>query len=122
RSGRSGSGAGPTSTCSTRRRRSTSRTGRGSRSPPGCSGAHRAPDPARLAALVSHADAVPVETRSVPFRDLETWVQVTTPESPVEGALPLVVLHGGPGMAHDYLKNLGALADETGRTVVHYDQ
>ena len=65
---------------------------------------------------------MPVETRSVPFRDLETWVQVTTPESPVEGALPLVVLHGGPGMAHDYLKNLGALADETGRTVVHYDQ
>jgi L-proline amide hydrolase len=65
---------------------------------------------------------MPVETRTVPFRDLETWVQVTTPERPVEGALPLVVLHGGPGMAHDYLRNLGALAEETGRTVVHYDQ
>jgi L-proline amide hydrolase len=25
-------------------------------------------------------------------------------------------------MAHDYLRNLAALADETGRTVVHYDQ
>ncbi|RIX28012.1 proline iminopeptidase-family hydrolase [Amnibacterium setariae] len=65
---------------------------------------------------------MPVETRMVPFRDLETWVQVTTSTAPVEGALPLVVLHGGPGMAHDYVRNLAALADETGRTVVHYDQ
>lgn len=65
---------------------------------------------------------MPVATRMVPFRDLETWVQVTTPEVSVEGALPLVVLHGGPGMAHDYVRNLAALADETGRTVVHYDQ
>jgi L-proline amide hydrolase len=65
---------------------------------------------------------VPTETRMVPFRDLETWVQVTTPDEPVEGALPLVVLHGGPGMAHDYVRNIAALADETGRTVVHYDQ
>jgi L-proline amide hydrolase len=58
----------------------------------------------------------------VPFRDGHTWVQVTTPDEPREGALPLVVLHGGPGMAHDYLRSLAALADETGRTVVHYDQ
>lgn len=65
---------------------------------------------------------MPTETRLIPFRDLETWVQLTTPATPIEGALPLVVLHGGPGMAHDYLRNLGALADETGRTVVHYDQ
>ncbi|MGN6446574.1 proline iminopeptidase-family hydrolase [Amnibacterium sp.] len=65
---------------------------------------------------------MPVETRTVPFRDLETWVQVTTPEQPRAGALPLVVLHGGPGMAHDYVKNIAALAEETGRTVVHYDQ
>lgn len=66
--------------------------------------------------------SMPVETRTVPFRDLETWVQVTTPEQPRAGALPLVVLHGGPGMAHDYVKNIAALAEETGRTVVHYDQ
>ena len=66
--------------------------------------------------------SVPVQTRTVPFRDLETWVQITTPAAPTEGALPLVVLHGGPGMAHDYLRNLAALADETGRTVVLYDQ
>lgn len=59
---------------------------------------------------------------TLPFHDGETWFQVTAPDEPRPGALPLVVLHGGPGMAHDYLRNLAALADETGRTVVHYDQ
>lgn len=59
---------------------------------------------------------------TVPFQGGETWVQVTAPDTATPGALPLVVLHGGPGMAHDYVKNLAALADETGRTVVHYDQ
>jgi L-proline amide hydrolase len=44
------------------------------------------------------------------------------PASPTPDALPLVVLHGGPGMAHDYVRNIADLADETGRTVVHYDQ
>lgn len=33
---------------------------------------------------------------------------------------PLVVLHGGPGIPHDYLDNLGELGDE--RPVVFYDQ
>ncbi|WP_344795401.1 proline iminopeptidase-family hydrolase [Frondihabitans peucedani] len=58
----------------------------------------------------------------VPFEGGETWVRVTHPADSAPGALPLVVLHGGPGMAHDYVQNLAALADETGRTVVHYDQ
>ncbi len=59
---------------------------------------------------------------TMPFQDGETWYRVTEPDAPTPGALPLVVLHGGPGMAHDYLRNLAALADETGRTVVHHDQ
>jgi L-proline amide hydrolase len=63
-----------------------------------------------------------VTTRRIAFREWHTWVQTTAPDAPVAGALPLVVLHGGPGMAHDYVRNLAALADETGRTVVHYDQ
>ena len=63
-----------------------------------------------------------VETRLVPFREHETWVQITTPDEPRSGALPLFVLHGGPGMAHNYVRNIAALADETGRTVIHYDQ
>jgi L-proline amide hydrolase len=61
-------------------------------------------------------------TRLVPFRDHETWVQITAPEDPRDGALPLFVLHGGPGMAHNYVRNIGELAAETGRTVIHYDQ
>ena len=63
-----------------------------------------------------------VTTDTMPFEGGSTWLQVTTPDSPREGALPLIVLHGGPGMAHDYVRNIAALADETGRTVVHYDQ
>jgi L-proline amide hydrolase len=63
-----------------------------------------------------------VHTRMVPFRDYETWVQITSPEEPAPEALPLFVLHGGPGMAHDYVRNIAALADETGRVVIHYDQ
>jgi len=61
-------------------------------------------------------------TRTVPFRDYETWAHITTPDSPVAGAHPLFVLHGGPGYAHDYVRNIAALANETGRVVVHYDQ
>ncbi len=53
------------------------------------------------------------------FHGWKTWYRVT-------GALasskpPLIVLHGGPGVPHDYLLRLTALA-ETGRAVIHYDQ
>ncbi len=48
----------------------------------------------------------------VPFRDWTTWARVTEPEVPVPGALPVVLLHGGPGMAHDYLRNLAALVED----------
>lgn len=34
---------------------------------------------------------------------------------------PLLILHGGPGMAHDYLNNLEALASDT-QKVILYDQ
>jgi len=37
-----------------------------------------------------------------------------------EGGIPLLCLHGGPGIPHDYLENLEDLAE--GRTVVFYDQ
>ncbi len=37
------------------------------------------------------------------------------------GRLPLLVLHGGPGMAHFYLESLDGLA-RYGRQVVYYDQ
>ncbi len=37
-----------------------------------------------------------------------------------DGGIPLLCLHGGPGMAHDYLDSLVALSDR--RAVVFYDQ
>ena len=62
-----------------------------------------------------------VDTLSVPFGDWRTWTRISRPAKPVPGALPLFVLHGGPGMAHNYVRNLEHLTD-TGRTVIHYDQ
>jgi L-proline amide hydrolase len=68
------------------------------------------------------ADAMPRTTTTVAFRGQHTWVQISTPDSPRHGTLPLFVLHGGPGMAHNYVANIAELANETGRTVIHYDQ
>jgi proline-specific peptidase len=58
--------------------------------------------------------------RRLAFREWQTacWV---FGESEAPGRLPLLVLHGGPGSAHDALEGLGALAEE-GRRVVFYDQ
>lgn len=62
------------------------------------------------------------EVHEIPFRDGYTWARVTRPATQNEDAFPLIVLHGGPGMAHNYLNNLAELADQTGRAVIHYDQ
>ena len=40
---------------------------------------------------------------------------------PAGGGNPLLVLHGGPGLSHDYLEDLAILAD-TGRPVVFYER
>ena len=61
----------------------------------------------------------PVHEGAADFRGWRTWFRVTGDLS--SGRPPLVVLHGGPGMLHDYLLPLAALAD-SGRAVVHYDQ
>lgn len=58
---------------------------------------------------------------SSPFRDGFTWFRITEPDTPRD-LDPVFILHGGPGMAQDYVRNLDHLADLTGRTVVHYDQ
>jgi L-proline amide hydrolase len=58
---------------------------------------------------------------TVPFRDGETWYAVSEPARPAPGAaLPLVVLHGGPGMTHHDVRALADLFDD--RQVVLYDQ
>ena len=53
--------------------------------------------------------------------DLTTWYQVCGELDEDGGRAPVVVCHGGPGMTHDYLSSLSALA-ESGRPVVFYDQ
>lgn len=52
------------------------------------------------------------------FRGNETWYRVT---GDLDAGVPLVLLHGGPGGAHDYLDSLTRLAGSR-RAVVHYDQ
>lgn len=63
---------------------------------------------------------VPVKEGIVAFRGYQTWYKIVGDhEEP--GKYPLVLLHGGPGVPHDYLESLGAMA-ATGRRVIFYDQ
>jgi proline-specific peptidase len=47
----------------------------------------------------------------------EVWYKIVGPDQP---GTPLLCLHGGPGMPHDYLESLAELA--TSRPVIFYDQ
>ncbi len=47
----------------------------------------------------------------------KVWYKIVGKE---QAAIPLLVLHGGPGVPHNYLRSLDALADE--RPVIYYDQ
>jgi proline-specific peptidase len=56
----------------------------------------------------------------IPFHGYHTWYRIVgNGEEP--GKLPLLVLHGGPELSHDYLEPLEAMAN-TGRRVIFYDQ
>ena len=59
----------------------------------------------------------------VDYRGLRTWVAVVGDEvaERATGRSPLLLLHGGPGVPHDYIESLAALA-ATGRRVIFYDQ
>ena len=59
--------------------------------------------------------APPVREGTIPVPGGSVWYQMVG-----EGGIPLLCLHGGPGMAHDYISPLADLADS--RTVVFYDQ
>jgi L-proline amide hydrolase len=50
-----------------------------------------------------------------------TWYRVDG-ELRGEGPAPLLILHGGPGAAHDYLESIAELAHTAGRPCVLYDQ
>ncbi len=60
---------------------------------------------------------------TVDFRGHQTWYRVTgdLAATRAAGKAPLVVLHGGPGVPHDYTLRIANLA-AGGRAVVHYDQ
>ncbi len=63
---------------------------------------------------------IPVREGRLPFRGFTDWYKIVGgPADP--GKFPVLVLHGGPGAAHDYLEPVGALA-ATGRPVIFYDQ
>ncbi|MEU7006467.1 proline iminopeptidase-family hydrolase [Streptomyces sp. NPDC046332] len=59
---------------------------------------------------------------TVPFRGFHTWYRVVGRLHDPDGKLPLLVVHGGPGLSHDYLEDLAQLADGGGRAVIFYDQ
>ncbi len=66
--------------------------------------------------------AAPVSEGFVPFRGFRSWYRVVGDlAQPGPAKFPLLVLHGGPGIPHDYLEPLEELAD-SGRPIVFYDQ
>lgn len=56
----------------------------------------------------------------IPFRSFRTWTGVAGSISGSRG-LPLLCLHGGPGVPHDLLAPITRLAEQ-GRAVIVYDQ
>jgi proline-specific peptidase len=60
-----------------------------------------------------------VSEGTVPFKGYHTWYRRIGTCDP--GKYPLLVLHGGPGVCHNYLKSLDDIAS-TGREIIYYDQ
>lgn len=60
-------------------------------------------------------------TGTVDWSRGQTWYRVTGDLRGDAGRAPLVVLHGGPGVGHNYCLMMARLAAD-GRAVVHYDQ
>jgi len=54
-----------------------------------------------------------------PFRDYVTWYRISGDLGAKK--LPVIILHGGPGAAHNYVDSYKLLA-KRGRSVIHYDQ
>ncbi len=55
------------------------------------------------------------------FRDYQVWYRIVKPNLEESGKIPLLCLHGGPGVPHDYLEPLEAITSN-GRRVIFYDQ
>ena len=61
---------------------------------------------------------IPVSEGFIASNGYKTWYRIVGNESK---KVPLLCLHGGPGMSHDYLEPLEQIA-QTGRQVIFYDQ
>jgi proline-specific peptidase len=76
------------------------------------------------------ANHVPkVSEGTIPFpipsagKACETWYKIVGDLSSIApNVKPLIVVHGGPGLSHDYLESLGELFELYGIPVVLYDQ
>jgi pimeloyl-ACP methyl ester carboxylesterase len=53
----------------------------------------------------------------ISFRGHQVWYRIVKPEQEDFGKVPLLCLHGGPGVPHDYLEPLEALAPQSNRQV-----
>lgn len=60
-----------------------------------------------------------IEEGYMPFMGYQTYYRIAGEAK--EGKAPLLLLHGGPGSAHNYFEVLDRLAD-TGRQIISYDQ
>jgi L-proline amide hydrolase len=66
--------------------------------------------------------AIPISEGTIDFRGYRTWYQIHGDLNAIApGKLPVLMLHGGPGVPHDYLESMKDLA-ATGRPVIFYDQ
>ncbi len=54
--------------------------------------------------------------------EYRAWYRLEGPAPADDGKAPLVILHGGPGAAHDYVASIAELADSAHRPCVLYDQ
>ena len=66
------------------------------------------------------AETVAAQAGRVPFRGYQVWYRIVG-ERDDPGRLPVLCLHGGPGVPHDSLEPLEDLAT-SGRRMVFYDQ
>jgi L-proline amide hydrolase len=62
----------------------------------------------------------PSRDGTVRFRGHDVWYRIVGDQD-APGKLPLLCLHGGPGVAHDYLEPMAQMV-HTGRRVIFYDQ
>jgi L-proline amide hydrolase len=67
------------------------------------------------------SSTIHISEKQVEFRGWKIWTQTHGDLGAPSGKLPMLMLHGGPGVPHDYLENMGKLA-AAGRPVIFYDQ